>query len=299
MSVTEIAPMGSTLRVFRPAPNVIAFYDGRVPGRRGYSAGPNWVDRGAYGLGICTFALVDGTEAVVYDTHISVRHAEIIRATLVEAGVRTIRVVLSHWHRDHIAGTAVFADCEIIAHQWTRDALIKHKADIESGAQPPAIKPVVMPTTVYTDTLALRVGGLAVELRHVDIHSRDGTMLVLPDQRLMLAGDALEDTCTYIAEAEGFANHQRDLARMALWQIDRILPCHGDPDKIAAGGYGKSLIAATEAYVGRLAQCNSEPGLAAQSLRTFVARELADGSITYFEPYEEVHRANVAAVMAL
>ena len=295
----DVAPMGSTLRIFRPAPNVIAFYDGRVPGKRGYSTSANWLDDGAYGLGICTYAIFHGADAIVYDTHISIPHAEIIRATLVDAGVRNIRVVLSHWHRDHIAGNAVFSDCEIIAHQWTLDAMMLNKADIESERRPPTISSVVMPGTVYTDRLELRAGALPVELHHVDIHSRDGTMLVLPDQRLLIAGDALEDTVTYVAEPEGFVNHQRDLARMAGWSVDRILPCHGDPGTIAAGGYGKSLIGATQAYVARLWRCRAEPRLLDQSLKTFVAEELAAGDITYFEPYEAVHKQNVAAVRDL
>ena len=97
-------------------------------------------------------------------------------------GVRRIRVVLSHWHLDHVAGNAVFADCEIIAHALTDELLREHRAAIEAGthAGAPAIDPLVLPTTTYEGTLALEVGGVPVELRHVDIHSRDGTVLVLP-----------------------------------------------------------------------------------------------------------------------
>lgn len=297
--MTGIADMGSTLRIFRPAANVLAFYDGRVPGRRGYAAEPNWLDDGAYSLGICSYAIVDGSEAIVYDTHMSVTHAERIRAAVRDAGARHVRVVLSHWHTDHVAGNAVFADCEIIAHAWTLDALLAHQEDLESGRRPPAIKPLVLPTTTYTGTHTLAVGGTRIELRHVDIHSRDGTMLVLPGQRLLLAGDALEDTVTYVSEPEGLANHQRDLDRMAGWQVDRILPCHGDPGIIAGGGYGTGLITATQRYLDRLLRCRTEPVLREQTLRQFVADDLAGGCITYFEPYEAVHKANVARVAAL
>ena len=56
--------------MLRPAPGILAFYDGRVPGR-GSIVGANWVDDGAYELGIASYALVVGEEALVYDTHIS------------------------------------------------------------------------------------------------------------------------------------------------------------------------------------------------------------------------------------
>ena len=63
--------LGSTMRLIHPAPNVLGFYDGRVDGVRIWSHEPNWLDDGAYTLGICTYAIVDGSQALVYDTHIS------------------------------------------------------------------------------------------------------------------------------------------------------------------------------------------------------------------------------------
>jgi glyoxylase-like metal-dependent hydrolase (beta-lactamase superfamily II) len=278
----------------------VAFYDGRVPGMRAHSAAPNWLDDGGYSLGVCSYAIVSGHEALVYDTHISVPHAQTVRRLLEAEGVRSFRVVLSHWHLDHIAGNEVFADCEIIAHRWTRDEMTANKPAIESGTLRglPTIAPLVLPTTIYDDQMALTVGGMAVELRHVDIHSRDATMLLLPDQRMLLAGDALEDTVTYVSEPAGFANHLRDLGRMRAWPIDHILPNHGVPERIAAGGYASSLITATERYVERLQSARTDKGLQALSLRDFVAEEITKGWIGYFAPYEAVHRENLAKTLA-
>ncbi|TGT30061.1 MBL fold metallo-hydrolase, partial [Mesorhizobium sp. M4B.F.Ca.ET.169.01.1.1] len=107
--------------------------DGRVDGVRIRSDEPNWLDDGAYTLGICTYAIVDGSQALVYDTHISLAHARFIRRTLEEMGVTSIRVVLSHWHDDHIAGNEVFQDCEIIANSLTASALERGRAEIEGG----------------------------------------------------------------------------------------------------------------------------------------------------------------------
>ncbi len=290
--------LGATMRVLRPFPNVLAFYDGRVSGERVYSAGPNWVDDGAYELGVASYAIVAGDEALVYDTHISIPHARLVRRALVEAGVKRLRVVLSHWHLDHVAGNEVFADCEIIAHALTVAALRERRAAIEAGTQSgaPPITPLHLPTTSYEGTLPLRVGGIQVELRHVDIHSNDATMLVLPDSGLLLAGDALEDPITYVAEPDRLTAHLADLARMAGWGMARILPNHGDHATIAGGGYGPGLIAATERYVGEVLRCRQEPERCGRDLRTVVADDLAAGTIGYWAPYEAVHRRNVAAV---
>ena len=288
--------LGSTLRVFRPAPHVLAFYDGRIAGVRAWSEQPNWLDDGAFALGACSYAVVDGADALVYDAHISPRHADLIRRTLEREGVRTMRLVLSHWHVDHVAGNAVFADCEIIANAATADLIDENRTALETGTPP--IDPLIGPTSTFEHRLDLMVGSLAVELHRFDVHSRDGTVLVLPEAGMLLAGDTLEDPITYVAEAERLEEHLLDLARLELMPFSRILPNHGAPEVIQAGGYGRDLLAATRRYVEALLRCCRDPALAAQDLRTFLAGDLQAGRVHYFEPYERVHRNNVAHVLA-
>jgi glyoxylase-like metal-dependent hydrolase (beta-lactamase superfamily II) len=286
--------LGSTLRVVRPLPNIIAFYDGRIENMRLHSDKPNWLDDGAFSLGVCTYALVDGNEALVYDTHISLQHARIIRRTLTEAGCDHIRVVLSHWHVDHVAGNGVFADCEIIANRLTAEMMVAYRQKLEGGDPP--IRPLVMPTRTYEGSLSLNVGAIDVELQHVDIHSLDGTVLFLPTSGLLLAGDTLEDMVTYVTEPDRLSVHLHDLDRMAGWPIRRILPNHGALEVIADGGYGPEFVEATRSYVAKLLRCKEEPDLAAQDLRTFVQGDLDRGVLHYFAEYEPVHRRNVEAV---
>lgn len=288
--------LASTMRLVRPAPNVLGFYDGRVDGVRIWSDEPNWLDDGAYTLGICTYAIVDGSQALVYDTHISLSHARFIRQTLEEMGVTSTRVVLSHWHDDHIAGNEVFKDCEIIANRLTAAALERGRAEIEGGNPP--IKPLVLPNRIFEGSLSLMVGAIPIELRQVEIHSHDGMVLLMPDAGLLLAGDTLEDSVTYVSEPERLGEHLVDLERMAGWRFDRILPNHGSLRAIEAGGYDRSLIGATQAYIRKLLACRHDPDLARQDLRTFGADMFATTATEYFAPYEAVHRQNVEAVVA-
>ncbi len=286
------------LRVYRPAEHVVAFYDGRVEGYR-FAEGSNWVDDGALSLGICSYAIVDGEQALIYDTQVSVEHASFIRRTLENEGAREFTVVLSHWHLDHVAGTAAFDGCEVIANERTAELLETHKAAIESGAHegPPPIRPLVLPTRVFSGRERLEIGGLQVDLIAADIHSDDATVIWLPGQRLLLAGDTMEDTITYVGEPERFDSHLTDLDR--LWQLDPelILPNHGDPDVIAAGGYSRDLIRATQQYIDVLQRCRNEPALRTTELRELIAEPLAAGWINYFAPYEALHEANLATVL--
>ncbi|OAP36652.1 MBL fold metallo-hydrolase [Sinorhizobium glycinis] len=289
--------MTSTLRTFEPHPGVFAYYDGRVEGRRLHGAEPNWLDDGAYGLGVASYAIFDAGEALVYDTHISLAHAQAVRRHLEELGAKSIRVVLSHWHNDHIAGNAVFADCEIIALNLTADALHANREQI--AARVPPIAPLVMPNRLFETRLDLQVGKRRVELHHFDIHSADGNVLWLPDERILLAGDTLEDTVTYVSEAENTAKHIRELERLATWPVHHILPNHGDPDRIATGGYEASLINANRHYLEHLMDAVKQARADTASLKDFIAQDLASGAVSYFEPYEAVHRKNIAALSAI
>jgi glyoxylase-like metal-dependent hydrolase (beta-lactamase superfamily II) len=286
-------------RVLRPAENVLAFYDGRIEGYR-FAEGPNWVDEGALSVGISSYAIVDGSEALIYDTHVSLEHALFIRKALEDQGVRRFTVVLSHWHLDHVAGTAAFPDSEVIANERTAELLARHQAAIERGSHegPPPIDPLILPTRTFSGEEDLAIAGLGVELIQADIHSDDATVIWLPQQRLLLAGDTMEDTITYVTQPEGFDAHLADLER--LWRLapERILPNHGDPDAIAAGGYSRELIRATQQYVRALKRIPGEPPLCEVSLRDLVAEPLAAGWIHYYEPYEAVHRENIENVLA-
>jgi cyclase len=284
-------------RVLRLTDSLIGFYAGRAPGEE-FASEPNWVDDGALSLGICSYALLDGADALVYDTHVSVEHAAFIRKTIEGLGARRITVVLSHWHLDHVAGTEAFADCEIVANTLTAGLLTRHRAAIEDASHegPPAISPLVLPTTTFEGRSHIDVGRLGVELLQFDIHSRDATVLHLPESGLLLAGDTVEDTVTYVSEPDGLAAHLTELGRMRGLAFDRLYPNHGSAEVIAAGGYGEPLIRATEQYVEGLLRHAAEPRPADADLKAFIAGPLEAGWVIYFPPYERVHTSNLEAV---
>ncbi|MCM5552664.1 MBL fold metallo-hydrolase [Pleomorphomonas sp. NRK KF1] len=284
----------STLRILEPARGVFAYYDGRVPGARLHSPTENWLDDGAYSLGIASYAIVEGSEAIVFDSHISLDHARAVRQHLEGLGVTRFKLVLSHWHDDHVAGNAVFSDGPIIAHRLTRDALAANRAKLESGNPP--IRPLVMPTDGFDDEMELTAGRRIVRALHFDIHSADGVVLHVPDAGLLLAGDVVEDTVTYISEADRTPTHVSELGRLATLSFSSILPAHGDPERIEAGGYDSGLIAANRSYLMRLLAGEGRDGA---PLSSFVAEDLAAGRIGYFEPYEAVHQANLKALAAV
>jgi cyclase len=290
--------MATRLRILRPAPGVLAFYDGRIEGYR-FAEQPNWVDEGALSLGTAGFAVVEDDEALVYDTHTTLEHGCWIREALEAQGVRRFTVLLSHWHLDHVAGNAAFADCEIVAGARTAQLLREHEAAIEAGEHYgwPPIAPLVHPTRTFEGETTFAVGGRRLEAITVNIHSDDAVVLWDPAAHLLLAGDTVEDTVTYVEEPQHFDAHLRDLDRLRALEPTAVIPAHGDPDMIAGGGYGTGLLSATQDYIRLLQRMSDEPELRDLTLRDLLASQVERGDVRYFAPYERVHRENIATVL--
>lgn len=286
------------LRVLEPHHNILAFYDGRVEGHR-FAEGSNWVDDGALSLGIASYAVIDGTSALVYDTHVSVGHARFIRSTLEARGVTDFTIVLSHWHLDHIAGTEVFATSPIFATRKTFDHMLKHKAAIEAGTHhgAPAINPLVLPDRMFVGHTRVTIGTLEVQLIEANIHSDDAAVVWIPSRGVLLAGDTMEDTVTFVAEPQHFDTHLEDLERLADLQPHFILPNHGDPDIIAAGGYDKGLVKAQQQYIRMLKRCREDEALRSAPLEELIAGPLSRGWVNMFEPYRAIHQQNIERVL--
>jgi cyclase len=293
-----IDPGPTRLRILRPAPGVLAFYDGRVEGYR-FAPRPNWIDEGGLSLGTASFAVVEGKEALLYDTHTTPEHGRRIRAALEAEGVRRFTVLLSHRHLDHVAGNTAFRDCEILATARTAELLREHREAIEDGRHegPPGVCPLVLPTRTFEERIELRIGDRVLEAIHVDVHSDDAAVLWDPAARLLLAGDTVEDTVTYVEEPSHFKAHLRDLDRLLDLDPAAVIPSHGDPDVISGGGYGPGLITATQAYIRLLRRMPDEPGLRGLSLRDLLAAQIEAGDVHWFESYERVHRENVRTVL--
>lgn len=288
------------LRVLEPQPGILAFHDGQVAGHQ-FAAEHNWVDDGALSLGIASYAIVRGSAAIVYDTHITVPHAQFIRDALAARGVSNFTVVLSHWHLDHVAGTHAFADCPVIANRKTFEHLRRHKEAIEAGTHhgPPAINPLILPDSLFEGSRELMVGDLRMELIEANIHSDDATVIWIADLGVLLAGDTMEDTVTYVGEPAQFDAHLADLDRLAALKPDFILPNHGDPEIIGAGGYDVGLVKAQQQYIRTLKRCHGDAALREQPLEELIAGPLSRGWVGLFEPYRAVHKQNLERVLEL
>lgn len=279
--------------------HLLYFFDGRdsTPGAR-YSKEWNWKDDAAMKLGVGTYVIHKGDQALVFDTFTTPEQAQAVRGYLDQMGIKHVTVTLSHWHLDHVGGLAAWKDVEIVSTTKTRDALVSQKDSIEAGTLwgPPAIKPLIIPTKTFDDHYEFTIGDIKVDARNINIHSKDTEVLYLPADRILLSGDALEDELTYMVEIDGLPDHVRNLRAMREWDVTTFYPNHGDPQKIRGGGYDKTFIDATSAYITAMLAHSHDKNFLSLPMEDFVGESVAKGWVHQFEPYRDVHAQNLKLV---
>ena len=284
------------MRVFEINDHLISFYNGRPA--EGTCQPDDWVHSGALNVGIATYAIHCGDAALVYDTYSTTQEAQWVRSYLQSMGIRHFTLVNSHWHLDHVGGNSVYADVDRISTDKTIRLMIAKKESIEAGTEwgPPPIKPLVVPNVGLTADTRFSVGDIEVDLRPVNIHSQDGLVIHLPADRMLLAGDTLEDTVTFVNEPEHIAEHYVNLQKLKQWDVDRILPNHGDPDVISRGGYGTTLIDATLDYVRKIVRHAHDPDYLTGTLEDYVADSVSRGWVSIWWAYRGAHENNLQRV---
>jgi len=286
------------VRVMPINDHLTAFYQGR-PDEASVEPGPKrWPDLGAIFVGVATYAIHEGDTAIVYDTFTDTGSAKWVRDWLAKAGVRRFMLVNSHWHLDHIGGNAVYTDSPRFATEATRTKLLAKRAAIEAGTEegPPAIIPLAVPDIGLTSETTVMVGTVRVVLRPEAVHSADGLVIELPDDKILLAGDTLEDTATFVAEPQSIPQQYSNLGAMRHWGFTRILPNHGNPDVIAKGGYSLGLLDMTRAYIRRLVEHSHDIDFQKQTLESFVSDAVKRGDVNVWWAYHEAHANNLAVV---
>lgn len=104
-------------------------------------------------------------------------------------------VVNTHHHADHIYGSYLFPEAELIAHRNCRQILLKvGEASIEQAKlQTPDLAPVRLriPQLVFETEMLLRLGEKTIHLMHAPGHSPDGIMVHAREDKVLVASDVV------------------------------------------------------------------------------------------------------------
>ncbi|MER7406701.1 MBL fold metallo-hydrolase [Streptomyces sp. NPDC000070] len=138
--------------------------------------------------------IADREGVLLVDTAATERRALRLRAEVDALGAGERRVVVNtHFHGDHTLGNSVFGPAAVVvSHALTREDMA------QTGLSMTALWPdvhwgdlrVALPDLTYTDSLTVHLGDRRVELLHFGpAHTRSDTVVWLPEERVLFAGD--------------------------------------------------------------------------------------------------------------
>ncbi len=192
-----------------------------------------------------TLGLVVGAErCLVVDSGTDETHGAELAAAVRELTPTPWTLVITHAHFDHFFGTAAFLPCPVWAHTRCRTALEtggeEHRRDwvarYRAQGRPEladrlARARLVLPSDVFTDRVALDLGGRTVHLRHPGLGHTDHDVIVhVPDAAVVFAGDLVEQGAPPSAGPDARPEHWPSTLDALLALAPRtVVPGHGEP----------------------------------------------------------------------
>ncbi len=146
-------------------------------------------------------------------------------------GSRVRYVINTHYHADHSLGTWLFPGAVVIGHAECRRLLDTRgrQALLQAQESNRELRPIeiVLPEVVVRDEqLSLRIGRKRLELVPLPGHSADGLGVLLVEDRVLFAGDAMMPLPSLIdGEIEAMAASLRQIPRMKL---ENLVQGHGE-----------------------------------------------------------------------
>jgi glyoxylase-like metal-dependent hydrolase (beta-lactamase superfamily II) len=206
-----------------------------------------------------TSGVIVGDDAVmVLDTRATPALAQDLIARVRRVTDKPIRyVVLTHYHAVRVLGASAYGAPFVVASEGTRD-LIEERgaADFKSEVQRfprlfqsvETVPGLTWPNVVFKDRLTVMLGRVEVQLLHLGAgHTAGDTVAWLPKDRVLFAGDLVENGATPYAGDAHLEEWPRTLARLRALKPRMLVPGRGPALKTPAEV--ERAIAGTQAFV--------------------------------------------------
>lgn len=145
---------------------------------------------------VASAVIVTSEGAVIVDTAPFPQETQQVHDFALRHCPRGVRYVINtHHHADHIYGSYLFPEAELIAHRQCREILIKvgEESLARAKAQTPILASVQLriPQLVFETELLLRLGEKTIHLMHAPGHSSDGIIVHVREDKVLVASDVL------------------------------------------------------------------------------------------------------------
>jgi glyoxylase-like metal-dependent hydrolase (beta-lactamase superfamily II) len=168
--------------------------------------------------------------AVVVDTLPFPEETQHVRQFALKRSKRGIRYVINtHHHADHVYGSYLFPEAELVSHRMCREILLKvgEESLIKAKSQTPALAPVELriPQLVFEDDLLIRLGEKTIHLMHAPGHSPDGIMVHVQEDKVLVGSDVITPLPLLV---RGDSDELiRSLKRIKSLNLENVIQGHG------------------------------------------------------------------------
>jgi glyoxylase-like metal-dependent hydrolase (beta-lactamase superfamily II) len=179
---------------------------------------------------VAAAVIVTPDGAVVIDTLPFPQETLQVRDFALRRCPRGIRyVVNTHHHADHIYGSYLFPEAELIAHRRCREILLKvgEESLAQAKAQTPALADVELriPQLVFETDMLLRLGDKTIHLMHTPGHAPDGIVVHIREDKVLIASDIL--TPVPLLARGDLETLIRSLKQLKKLNLENVIQGHG------------------------------------------------------------------------
>lgn len=179
---------------------------------------------------VAATVIVTPDGAVVIDTLPFPQETQQVREFALRRCPRGIRyLVNTHHHADHVYGSYLFPEAELVAHRRCRQILLKvgEESLAQAKVQTPALASVNLriPQLVFETDLLLRLGDKTIHLMHSPGHSPDGIMIHIREDKVLVAGDII--TPVPLIVQGDLEELTRSLKRIKALNLENVIQGHG------------------------------------------------------------------------
>lgn len=170
-------------------------------------------------------------------------NADVIAETVKSLGVKTVSIIDTHGHFDHVGGNGELAELlnvKVAIHE--DDAHMIEGASAQSAFYGHKIDDLPAPDVTFTDGTTIEAGSLAVKILHTPGHTTGGVCLYVEDAEILITGDTLFAGSIGRSDLPG-GDHETLLASIK----NKILPLPADV-RVFPGHGGSSTVGEERKY---------------------------------------------------
>lgn len=177
--------------------------------------------------------LVGRDGVTIVDASSTERRTRAFRESVEKVTDQPIRVLVNtHSHPDHTTGNALFSEAAIVAHETTREDVVRGFPPLAGIWEPfdTGSLPVAPPFLTYRDGVTLWVDDLRCEVRHVGLpaHTTNDSIVWVPERSVLYAGDLVFSGGTPFLMSGSVAGSIQVLTEViAPLEARVIVPGHG------------------------------------------------------------------------